>query len=116
MDGGKSALTQYDHLDANKELEQTIAGDLKLALEKRSFTVRHNGTSNSPAKSGAPDIEVWNESAHINVEVTKTTKSGADREMLSVADHLAISKHLHSENLPFALTLQFIIFFAGRPK
>lgn len=87
-------MTKYDGLDARKELEQAIARDLEAALHKRGFTIRHNGTSTTPAKAGVSDIEVWNDYAHINFEATKTTKSSADREMLSVADHLEKTKRL----------------------
>lgn len=85
-------MTKYDELNARTQLEQTITGDLKLALEKRGLQVRHNGSLNNPAPAGVPDIDVWNDDFHINVEATKTTKSSADREMLSVADHLARRK------------------------
>lgn len=98
-----SILTKYDHLDARKELEQTLAKDLKSALGKRGFSVRHNGTLDSPARGGVPDIEVWNEDIHINVEATKTTRSNADREMLSVADHLNASKRMYAHKKCFAI-------------
>jgi len=81
-------MTKYDNLDARSQLEQTITGDLRLALEKRGFHVRHNGSLRHPAPAGVPDIEVWNDQYHINFEVTKATKSRADREFPSVADHL----------------------------
>lgn len=96
-------MARYDNLDARTELEQTIAKDLDLALQKRGFTVRHNGTSGGPAKSGSPDIEIWTNVLHINVETTKTTKSSADREMLSIADHLAASKESYPSKRCFAL-------------
>lgn len=86
------SLTKYDNLDARSQLEQIITGELKLALEKRGFQVRHNGSLKHPASAGLPDIDVWNDSFHINVEVTTTTRSNADREMLSIADHLAKRK------------------------
>lgn len=81
-------LTRYDELDARTELEQEITKELRRALEKRGFTICHNGTSTSCALGGVPDIEVYDDSIHINVEVTKTTKSSADREFLAITDHL----------------------------
>jgi type I restriction-modification system DNA methylase subunit len=84
--------TKYDNLDAYTELEQTIAKDLFGAFGKRGFTIKHNGTATRPAKSGLSDIEMWTGDLHIDLEVTKTIRSSADREMLSVADHLATSK------------------------
>lgn len=85
-------MSKYDLLDARSELEQTITKDLESALKKRGFNVKHNGTNTQPAKGGLPDIEVWNGNNHINVEVTKTTKSGSDREYLAIRDHLEKSK------------------------
>jgi len=96
-------VTKYDNLDAYTELEQTLAKDLHLALQKRGFIVRHNGTLERPAKSGLPDIEMWTVDLHINVEATKTVRSGADREMLSVADHLATSKKSYPAKKCFAV-------------
>ncbi|MCK4456268.1 MAG: N-6 DNA methylase [Thermoplasmata archaeon] len=88
-------MSRYDGLDARSELEQTVAEDLESALKKRRFEVRHNGTKTQPAKAGLPDIEVWNAKNHINVEVTKTTKSSSDREYLAIKDHLDQSKEKH---------------------
>jgi type I restriction-modification system DNA methylase subunit len=85
-------MTKYDNLDPRQELEQTITGDLRRALEKRGFNVQHNGTLNQSAPGNVPDIEVWTHNTHINIEVTKTTKSSADREMLSISDHLNKTK------------------------
>lgn len=53
-------------------------------MDKRGFYIKHNGTRASPAPAEKPDIEVWDNKYHINVEVTKTTKSSADREYLSI--------------------------------
>lgn len=96
-------MTRYVGLDARSELEQAIAKDVQLAFGKRGFKVRHNGTSTAPAKSGVSDVEAWNDNAHINFEVTKTTKSNADREMLSVADHLASAKRWYQQKKCFAI-------------
>lgn len=79
---------RYDTLNARTELEQTISSELKRALEKRGFEIRHNGTESSNAGGGVPDIEVWDEQYHINVEVTKTIKASSDREYLAIKDHL----------------------------
>jgi type I restriction-modification system DNA methylase subunit len=81
-------MSKYDNLNARTELEQTMTSDLKNAFEKRGFFTKHNGTATKSAPANVPDIEVWTQSTHINVEVTKTTKSSADREMLSISDHL----------------------------
>jgi len=96
-------MTKYDDLDAYTELEQTISKDLISAMQKRGFAVRHNGTSERPAKSGLPDLEMWNSDLHINLEATKTRRSSADREMLSVADHLAHSKKNYPDKRCFAI-------------
>jgi type I restriction-modification system DNA methylase subunit len=96
-------LTKYDKLDAYTELEQTIADDLKLALEKRGFHVKHNGSTKSPTSGGMPDIDVWNDAYHINVEVTKTTKSQSDRELPSIADHLTKRKALYPQKQCFTI-------------
>lgn len=85
-------MSKYDVLDARTELEQTITIDLKDALEKRGFTVNHNGSLTRNAPGGVSDIDVFNEKYHINVEVTKTTKSSSDREYLSIKDHLENTK------------------------
>lgn len=96
-------MTKYDNLDPRQELEQTIAKDLRRALEKRGFTVQHNGTRDGNAPAGKPDIVVYDNNTHINVEATKTTKSRADREFLSIKDHLQKSKRLHSAKKCFAV-------------
>lgn len=96
-------MTKYDNLDPRRELEQTITEDLKRGLEKRGFTVLHNGTRNKPAPANKPDIVVFDHNTHINVEATKTTKSSADREFLSIKDHLQKSKRLNSTKKCFAI-------------
>lgn len=45
-------MSKYDELDARKELEQETTKDLKIAFEKRGFTVKHNGTANGHAMGG----------------------------------------------------------------
>lgn len=81
-------MSKYDELDAYTELEQEITKDLKKAFEKRGFEVRHNGTLKSQTGGGKPDIEMWDNQIHINIEVTKTKKSSQDREYQSIKDHL----------------------------
>lgn len=85
-------MTKYDNLDPRRELEQQIAEDLKKALGKRGFNVKHNGTKDSHAPAGKVDIEVWNGYSHINVEVTKSAKSRQDREWQAIKDHFELTK------------------------
>jgi hypothetical protein len=96
-------LTKYNNLDARKELEQGITQDLTNALQKRGFSVKHNGSKDAHAPAGKPDIEVWNDSVHINVEVTKCTKSSQDREWQSIKDHFEETKRLYSVKKCFLL-------------
>lgn len=83
---------ELSKLDAKTELEQTLTAELAKALQKRGFEVKHNGTATINAPGGVPDIEVWDDHYHINVEATKTTKSSADREYLAIKDHLEKTK------------------------
>jgi len=94
-------MSKYDNLDARRELEQEITKDLERALGKRGFSVRHNGTYDSHTPAGKPDIEVWNDYAHINVEVTKSTKSMQDREWQSIKDHFEETKRNYSSKKCF---------------
>jgi type I restriction-modification system DNA methylase subunit len=86
---------ELSHLDAKTELEQTLTSELTKALKKRGFTIKHNGTTTINAPGGVPDIEFWDDHFQVNVEVTKTTKSSADREYLAIKDHLEKSKANH---------------------
>jgi len=86
---------ELNQLDAKTELEQTLTTELTKALKKRGFTVKHNGTPTNCAPGGFPDIEFWDDHYQVNVEVTKTTKSSADREYLAIKDHLEKSKASH---------------------
>ena len=95
------SMTKYDNLDARRELEQEVTKDLKSCFEKRGFEVKHNGTPESHAPAGKPDIEIFNNRIHINVEVTKTKKSNADREFLSIKDHLTNTKNENSQKKCF---------------
>lgn len=88
-------MSKYDNLDARRELEQEIKKDLVKALEKRGFNVKHNGTVETHAPAGKPDIEVWNNNVHINVEITRCTKSSQDHEWQSIKDHFEETKRNH---------------------
>lgn len=94
-------MSKYDALDARTQLEQTITADLKLALEKRRVMVVHNGTPESHAPPGLPDIEASNQQAVLTFEVTKSKGAAQDRELNSIRDHLNQiksdnpSKHCH---------------------
>jgi len=48
-----------------------------------------------------PDIEVWDDKYHINVEATRTTKSSSDREYLAIKDHLERTKESHPDRKCF---------------
>lgn len=90
-------MTKYDNLDARIQLEQEITKDLQRALEKRGFMVRHNGTPDSHTPAGRPDIEIWDDNTHINIEVTKSVKSSQDREWQSIKDHFENTKEKNPE-------------------
>jgi type I restriction-modification system DNA methylase subunit len=94
-------MVKYDNLDARSQLEQEITKDLKLAFEKRGFTIKHNGTDTMNASGGKSDIEMFDSDVHINVEVTKTKKSSSDREFLSIKDHLENTKRENSKKKCF---------------
>lgn len=81
-------MSKYDSLDARTELEQIITADLRDALEKRGFTVVHNGTKDSHAPGGKPDIIVSNRKYTITFEPTKSKGSSQDREFQPIRDHL----------------------------
>lgn len=89
-------MTKYDTLDPRTELEQAITSDLRRALEKRGFHVQHNGSRDACAPAGKSDIEIWNSSVHINVEITKCVKSSQDHEWQSIKDHFEETKRSHS--------------------
>lgn len=84
--------SRYDDLNSRTELEQTIAMEGKRALGKRGFEIKHNGTENTNAGRGVPDIEIWDDRYHINLEVTQTKKASSDREYLAIKDHLENTK------------------------
>jgi hypothetical protein len=69
------------------ELETETAKLLEFGFGRRGFNVEHLGQGKTTPR-GKPDIIVYNKKYHINVEVTKTTKSQADREFNSIKEHL----------------------------
>lgn len=80
-------MSKYDLLDPRTELEQTIARDLKSALEKRGLTVIHNADEGH-APAGLADIVVSSRTTVITFEVTKSRGASQDRELNSIRDHL----------------------------
>ena len=78
----ETGLANYHQLNPKTELEQILTAELTRALQKRGFEVKHNGTTTTNAPGGVPDIEVWDNHYHINVEATKTTKSILGRRNL----------------------------------
>lgn len=94
-------MSKYDQLDARTQVEQEITMDLKNALEKRGFTVKHNGTNETHAPAGKSDIEMWDNDAHINIEITKSVKSSQDREWQSIKDHFQETKKANSNKRCF---------------
>ena len=81
-------MSDYISLNPHTQLEQVIAYDLQTALEKRGFSVFHNGASNSHAPGGKPDIVVFNKDYVLIVEVTKSKSAAQDREFQSIRSHL----------------------------
>jgi predicted RNA methylase len=75
-------------LNPRTELEQIITADLKRALDKRGFKVKHNGTPTGHAAGLKSDIEVSDNTYLICVEVTKRMKSSQDGEYQSIKDHM----------------------------
>jgi len=70
------------------ELEIQTTKLLKLGFkERRKFKVEHLGKGKKTPR-GKPDIIIYDDKFHINIEVTKTTKSKADREFNSIKEHL----------------------------
>ncbi|MGM1016152.1 MAG: N-6 DNA methylase [Actinomycetota bacterium] len=82
--------SRWDLLDASKEVEQTIAKELKGALEPRGFEVVHNGSASFHAAGGRADIEVRasDKSILILVEVTKRVGAAAEGEFVSTLAHM----------------------------
>jgi len=85
------------------ELEIETAKLLSFGFWKRGFSVKHNGNMKKKSPGGKTDIEVFNNNYHLNVEVTKTTKSQADREFNSVKAHLQEAYKKNSNKKCFCL-------------
>lgn len=81
-------MSRYISLNPHTQLEQIITGDLKSALEKRGFSVIHNGGWDSHAPGGKPDIVVFDQNYVLIFEVTKSKSSAQDREFQSIRSHL----------------------------
>jgi len=96
-------MSKYDNLDARTEVEQNICSDLKSALEKRGWSVQHNGTPDNHAPGGMPDIILSKDNFVITVEPTKTKSSAQDREFQSIRDHLNVTKSENSRKLCFCI-------------
>src|SRR5688572_313218 len=59
------------------------------ALKERGLTVRHNGTSTTCAPGGRPDVEMFNDDVHIDVERAKTLRvAQTNQDATSVPAHL----------------------------
>ena len=86
--------SRYDDLDPRTSLEQTISKELERGLQKRGFKILHCGSNTFCAPGDKPDIVIHDLRLHINVEVTKTVKSGANREFLAIKQHLLDAKKI----------------------
>ena len=80
----------YRSLDPRTQLEQTVAADLKAALEKRGCAVVHYGTPAAPAPASSPcDISVAygpkTNRRHLMVEVAQRVDAS---ELQSIISHL----------------------------
>ncbi|MGG2059668.1 N-6 DNA methylase [Priestia megaterium] len=95
-------MSKYVVLDARLELEQEISLDLKSAFEKRGYEVKHNGDV-SHAPPGYSDIELFNSSLHINVEVAKRYGAQQDGEYNSIKEHLQKVKEANSHKNCFCI-------------
>jgi DNA-binding MarR family transcriptional regulator len=96
-------MPRYSSLNSHTQLEQTIAGDLQSALEKRGFTVIHNGTWDSHAPGGKPDIAVFDDEHVLIFEVTKSKSAAQDREFQSIRSHLKDIKAQNPEKQCFCI-------------
>jgi len=85
-------MSKYDGLDARTELEQAIAADLQLALDKRGYSVAHKGTSDSHAPAGVADVVTTHRRRLLIFEATKSKGAQQDRELNSIRDHLNAQK------------------------
>lgn len=76
-------MSKYDDLDARTQLEQSIAEDLRSALQKRGFEVVHHGSETGHAPPGLADIVAFNEQI-LTFETTKSKGAAQDRELNSI--------------------------------
>ncbi|MBI5964800.1 MAG: AlwI family type II restriction endonuclease [Chloroflexi bacterium] len=90
-------MSSYISLNSHTQFEQAIVGDLQSALEKRGFSVIHNGTMDSHAPGGKPDIVAFNEDYILIFEVTKSKSAAQDREFQSIRSHLKETKAKNPE-------------------
>lgn len=96
-------MSNYISLNPHTQLEQAITYDLQSALEKRGLSVIHNGSKNSHAPGGKPDIVVFNEDYVLIFEVTKSKSAAQDREFQSIRDHLKAIKTRNPEKQCFCV-------------
>ncbi len=96
-------MSRYISLDAHTQLEQTIIEDLKSALNKRGFSVIHNGAWNSHAPGGKADIVAFNDNYVLIFEVTKSKSAGQDREFQPIRSHLKEIKVKNPEKQCFCV-------------
>ena len=96
-------MSTYISLDSHTQFEQAIAYDLQSALEKRGFSVIHNGTRDSHAPGGKPDVIVTNEDYILIFEVTKSKSAAQDREFQSIRSHLKEIKIKNPEKQCFCV-------------
>ncbi|MBI3152984.1 MAG: AlwI family type II restriction endonuclease [Chloroflexi bacterium] len=94
-------MPRYISLNSYTQLEQTITDDLKSALERRGFSVIHNGTRDSHAPGGKPDIVAFDEEHVLIFEVTKSKSAAQDREFQSIRSHLKDVKAKNVKNSAF---------------
>lgn len=96
-------MSSYSSLNPHTQLEQAITYDLQSTLEKRGFSVTHNGTNNTHAPGGKPDIVIFDENYVLIFEVTKSKSSNQDREFQSIRDHLKEIKAKNPEKYCFCV-------------
>lgn len=96
-------MSHYISLNSHTQLEQTITSDLAAALEKRGFAVIHNGTWDSHAPGGKPDIVAFDEEHVLIFEVTKSKSAGQDREFQPIRSHLKDIKAKNPEKQCFCV-------------
>lgn len=96
-------MSRYIFLNSHTQLEQTITDDLKSALEKRGFTLIHNGASDSHAPGGKPDIVAFDEVHVLTFEITKSKSAGQDREFHPIRSHLKDIKAQNPEKQCFCI-------------